>query len=204
MAPLMGKKTLLLELLLRSILPPFYSFSMIESVCKKKLIISPNDKDVLWVLSNLYVNYRKFKNARFYLEALYEMGVKTRPVKMQLSRVYYNLGIYDKVKAILTENGILLDKDIENYYLADSLIQLKEFDCAAKYLQGYLNYNKKTYESLSKLGYVFYMQGLFDRALNAYEMAGKIEPNRIEIKKSIELCKEKLGIVKSGSSPNRL
>jgi tetratricopeptide (TPR) repeat protein len=193
MATLMGKKTLLLELFLRSILPPFYSFSMVERVCKKKLKLRPNDKDVLWILSNLYINYREFKKAKIYLEMLHNIGVNTKAVRLLLSRVYYHLEIYSKVKAILTEQPVLSDKDKENYYLADSLIQLKEFDSAVKYLSTYLENNKKNYEPFVKLGYVFYMQGLYDRALNAYKTAEKIHPNDTEIKKSIELCKGKIG-----------
>jgi tetratricopeptide (TPR) repeat protein len=193
MATLMGKKTLLLELFLRSILPPFYSFSMVERVCKKKLNFRPSDKDILWVLSNLYYSYKEFQKARFHLEILQKIGVSTKGVKLLLSRVYYNLGIYGKVKAILTEQPVLSDKDKENYYLADSLIQLKEFDSAVKYLSTYLENNKKNYEPFVKLGYVFYMQGLYDRALNAYKTAEKIHPNDTEIKKSIELCKGKIG-----------
>lgn len=189
----MGKKTLMIEVFLRSILPPFYSFSMIESVCKKKLKKMPTDKDVLWVLSNLYVNYKEFDKAKHPLESLYKMGKRTRPVTLLLARVYYNLNQYGKVKEVLTDKEFLSPNDQENYYLGDSLIQLKEFKSAAKCLAKYINYHKDEYVPFEKLGYAYYMQGLFDLAMDAYKMAEKIEPTNREIGKSIELCKEKIG-----------
>ena len=186
----MGKKALIVELFLRSILPPFYSFSMIERVCKKKLTTQPSDKDVLWILSNLYVNYREYGKAKQPLETLYKMEKRTRSVEMLLSRVYYNLNQYGKVKNILAKKDILLPTDYENYYLGDSLIQLHEFESAAKYLAIFVNYHKDNYLPFLKLGYSYYMHGAFDLAMEAYEAAKKLEPRNIEISRSIELCKE--------------
>lgn len=182
----------MIELFLRSILPPFYSFSRIESVCKKKLKERPTDSDVLWTLGNLYVNYKKFDEAKYPLEALYKMGKETRSVMLLLARVYYNLNQYDKVKEILADKEVLLPKDRENYYLGDSLIQLKEFESAGKYLATYVNYHKDKYVPFVKLGYAYYMQGVFDLAMDAYKMAERIYPTNREIKNSIELCREKM------------
>lgn len=188
----MGKITLIVELFLRSILPPFYSFSMIEGVCKKKLTKKPIDKDVLWVLGNLYVNYKKFDQARHPLETLYKMDTRIRSVTLLLARVYYNLNQYDKVKEILMDKEILLPNDIENYYLGDSLIQLKEFELSLEFLSIYVNYHKDKYVPFVKLGYAYYMLGLFSLAMDAYKIAKRIDPTNNEIKKSIEMCRKKM------------
>jgi tetratricopeptide (TPR) repeat protein len=189
----MGKTSLIIELFLRSILPPFYSFSLIESVCKKKLEIKPNDKDVLWVLSNVYVNYKEYEKAKKTLESMHKIGKGTRSVRLLLSRVYYNLGQYEKVKNVLIDKDVLLSKDKENYYIGDSLLEMKQYEASAKYLAQYTSYNQNEYVPFVKLGYAYYMQGFFDLALNAYIKAKKIEPENRKIEESIELCRKKIG-----------
>lgn len=187
----MGKIMLIIELFFRSILPPFYSFSMIERICKKKLKKEPFDKNVLWVLGNLYLNYGMFGKAKYPLESLYKMGKKGKQVSLLLARVYYNLNQHNQVKEILADKEVLSPNDPENYYLGDSLIQLKEFAGAAKHLAKYVEFSKKEYIPFVKLGYAYYMQGLFGLAISAYEEAEKLEPTSGDIRKSIELCKIK-------------
>ncbi len=189
----MGKKILLAEIFMRSILPPFYSFSMIERICKKKLIKKPNNKDVLWFLANLYANYKQFKKAINLLESIPENGKKSRSLTLLLARAYYNLDQFEKVKELLTPKEVLFPKDHEHYYLGDSLIHLKEFEAAIYVLNNYVIYHKDSYVPFVRLGYAYYMKGSYDLALKHYKMAMSLEPKNEEIWKSIEMCKEKAG-----------
>jgi len=189
----MGRGILLIEILLRSLLPPFYSFSQIEGICKQKLKKNPGNKDVLWFLSNHYINHKKYEESKPYIEALFEMEKDKRSVRFLLARVYYNLGNYGKVKEILQQNELLLPTDRENLYLGVSLIELKEFGSAIGYILNYLSQYKDNYEPYVKLGYAYYKQGLFDLALEAYKNAEKLNPQSSEIKESISLCYQKRG-----------
>ncbi len=188
----MGKKSLLLELAIRSALPPFYSFSLIENVCKKKLEKRQNDKDILWVLSNLYISYKKYGEAKRTLETLLNSGIDTKHVRLLLSNVYFKLGEYIKVKEILSDGKTLSEKDKENYYLGDSLIRLECFGDAIIFLNNYIKYYPDEYVPFVRLGYAYYMQGSYILALEAYKHADKLKPLRNEIKESIDLCIEKL------------
>ena len=39
-----------------------------------------------------------------------------------------------------------------------------------------------------KLGYAYYMQGLLEPAINAYESAKRLNPDSIEIGQSLKMC----------------
>lgn len=184
----MGKKTLLFELFLRSILPPFYSYKMVENVCKKKLKKRPNDKNVLWVLSNLYINYKKYDKARLHLETLVNQGIDTKSVRLLLARIYYKQSQYEKVKNILKQGAVLSPDDKENYYIGDSLVELKDYEASIKYFNEYLKNHKSEYVPFVKLGYAYYMRGSYDLAIDAYYSAERLNPNNAEIKDSIEIC----------------
>lgn len=66
----MSKWNFLLELILRSILPPFYSILYMEKVCKRKQEKYPHDPYVMWFLGNLYIWHKKYPEAQVQLENL--------------------------------------------------------------------------------------------------------------------------------------
>jgi tetratricopeptide (TPR) repeat protein len=183
---------LLIEIALRSILPPFYSLPYLESVCRRKLGNNPNNTDVLWFLGNVYAWYGKYSEARPLLEALIESGKDSRGIRLALSRVYYRLGEHDKLYRILTQLDILNENDVENYYLGDSLIESKRYLDAITYLETYVNHNHKEYIPFVRLGYAYFMAGKYKDALRAYHMADKIKPSLPEIKDGISICLKKL------------
>jgi tetratricopeptide (TPR) repeat protein len=188
----MGKKALMIELFFRSLFPPFFSFSRIEAICRDKLYKRPKDINTLWILSNLYIHYKKYDEARHCLEKICEMNKNTKSVRILLSRVYYNLKNYVRVKEILENGRVLSLADSEHYYLGDSFVELKEFDAGAKHLSIYLRFHKDKCVPYVRLGYSYYMQGLFDDALKAYRKAAELNPNSIEIEDSIALCSNKI------------
>ena len=184
-------KLLIAELLLRSILPPFYSFSMIEEICLKKLNKNPDDKYALWILGNLYVNYKMYDKAKEPLEILCRIRNKKRPVLLLLMRVYYHLNEDEKVIEALTEIEHLSPDAKENLYAGESFFKLEEFTQAVRHFETYVKYHRDNYIPFAKLGYAYSMQGLYDLALDAYKMADKLEPNHQRIKENIEICKNK-------------
>ena len=188
----MGKKALLLELFIRSILPPFYSFSLIEKICKVKLNKNPDDKDVHWILGNLYVHYKNFEKAKYNLEALIDLGVDSKHIRLLLSRVYYNLHEYSEVEQILNDGKILSSKDKENYYLGDSLLELNKFEPASIYLKNYVEKYADNYIPFVRLGYALFKIKKYGPSLEAYKKAEELNPTEKEIKNSIELCLDML------------
>ena len=187
----MGIKLLVAELILRSILPPFYSFSMIEGILLKKLNKNPDNKSILWVLGNLYVDYKKYDKAKEHLEILCRIRKKKRPALLLLMRVYYYLNEYEKVIETLAEIEHLSPDANENLYAGESFFQLEDFTLAARHFETYVKYHRDNYIPFVRLGYAYSMQGLYDLALDAYKMADKLEPNHQRIKENIEICKNK-------------
>ena len=123
---------LLIELIFRSILPPFYSFTYIEKVCREKLEKHCNNKDVLWVLGNLYVWYEKYAEALPHFELLLRVAKDSRGVRLILSKIYYNLDCYEEVVKILDNPNTLNKNDIEIYYIAHSMVKLEKYKEASK------------------------------------------------------------------------
>lgn len=191
MASLIRKWLLLIELGIRCIIPPFYSFAMLEKVCKKKLDKRPNDLGVLWVLSNFYISYEKYADAQIHLETLMKLGIDTKPVRLLLARAYFLQGQYNKTEQLLNKPKILSDKDIANYYLGYSLMELGNLNDAIKYLNKCVNHHPKEYKPFVCLGYAYYKQGRYDFALDAYRRAYKLNPSG-EIKNDIDICIENL------------
>jgi tetratricopeptide (TPR) repeat protein len=191
---LMIKKTfLLLELLVRSLIPPFYSFSLLEKVFKKKLSKNHKNKEVIWSLGFLYICYRKYEEAKDQFETLLTLGADTRSVRLLLSRAYFNLGEYSKVEEILAGSEILSDRDEEMYYLGESLIELKKYKSGIIYLNRYVSYHHpKNYIVFVKLGYAYYKEGLYNLALESYKKAQRLNPTEKEILESINICVQKL------------
>ena len=183
----------LFEVIFRSIVPPFYSFSLIEKLCKKKLERYPNHHEAIWLLSNLYVWYgRKYNEAKKLLESLVISGIDRRADRLLLARVYYKLKLHQKVVEILLKKDTLEDKDMENFFIGNSLVELDNHADAIRYLQKYLAYHRtRDYLVFTRLGYAYYMEGLYDHALNAYQNAKRLNPSEKGIIDNINLCIEK-------------
>lgn len=109
------------------------------------------------------------------------------------------MGLHLQVEKILSTSGLLFEKDKENYYLGVSLIELGKFSEGIEYLTKYVKYHRKNYIPFVKLGYAYYAQEMYDRALKAYNQAKTLNPSSQEINDSVKLCLEKLG---SGGYPS--
>lgn len=163
---------------------------MVERICKKKLEKNPYDKDALWVIGNLYVNYKKFDKAKRSLEALYAVNNNTKSVAMLLSRVYYNLSQYDKVREVL-EKIEIKEKEPAAYYLGVSLIEGGRAKKGIGYLEKYLVHHPKDYNVHWKLGYEYFRLNEYEKAIDSYVEARKLKPNK-KIDEAIKICYERL------------
>jgi tetratricopeptide (TPR) repeat protein len=174
-------------------LPPFYSFELIERICKRKLEKRPGDNEVLWILANFHVWYGKYFEAQEELETIRRMGRNKKSVTLLLSDVYFRTGQYEKVQELLRNSKVLSDADKENYHLGDSLIELEQFDEATHYLGLYLKHHKpKSYIPFVRYGYAAFRKGDYEEALKAYKDAERLNPSSEEIKDSLDLCRARL------------
>ena len=188
------KKLLLgIRFIAHFILKPSSSyFSVIENVCLKELDKHPNDLFVMLFLADHYVQYKKYDEACIFLESLLEKDATGKEVILLLSKVYFNLHQFKKVKQLFENFDVLSDKDTANYYLGYSLVELGKRKEGIKYLNSYLKYHPDDWVVFSFLGYQYFKEGLYDIALEAYTEAYRLDPSKKEIEKSIEMCKEKL------------
>ncbi len=175
------------------LVPPYGSFrSKAEEFCKKDLLKSASNTSSMWFLGNLYVWHKQYNMARGCLESLLAQRKNHRGTTLLLSNVYFNLGDYRSVDRILSTRGMLRDKDVENFYLGSSLLELSRFKDAVKVLARYTTHHRKNWESFVRLGYACFKAGLYAQALESYEKAERLNPSGHEIKDSIALCREKL------------
>ena len=165
---------------------------MAENILKKKLERKAEDHNVMWILANFYVWYRKYAEALELLESLLKLKPNSRGVKLLLARVYFNLGKYESVVRILGNSRALDSRDKENYYIGDSLIELGKFKEAIKYLDQYARHYSKDYLVFVRLGYAYYKEGLYEEALKAYQRAATLNPSKKEIQESMNLCSQKV------------
>ena len=196
----MRKWILLFKTILRFASKPSRSyFSVVEEVYKTELTKRPNDPYLVWFLGNIYVRHKKYKEAEILLESLFHNGLVNNPLVLLLSKTYFNLGQYKKVAQLLKGSERLSDRDIENYYLGYSLIELGEIGEAIKYFKIYLEHHPKDYKVFAMLGSQYYKEKLYDLALDAYRKAERLNPSKIEIKDSINLCIEMVGKSSEGT-----
>jgi tetratricopeptide (TPR) repeat protein len=165
---------------------------MAENILKKGLERKPEDHNVMWILANFYLWYGKYTEALGLLESLLRLKPDSRGVRLLLARVYFNLGQYENVARILSNSKVLSNKDKENYYLGDSLIELRRFKEGIEYLEKYTRRYSKDYLVFVRLGYAYYKEELYEDAIKAYQRAAILSPSKKEIQASINLCSEKL------------
>ena len=124
----MKKWALLIYIILRSIILPFYSFVLVESICLRRLRKNQSDKNVLWFLANFYISYKQFEKSKFQLEALQEYYGDLRGTILLLYKTYYRLGEYTKVVVLIEHSGELKGKDKENLTQLDCEIKLNQLE----------------------------------------------------------------------------
>ena len=185
---------ILLEIFIRSIVPPFYSLSLVEKICKRKLNKNSDDRQTIWILSNFYVWYKKYEKAKILLELLLKLSKARKVDKLLLSKVYYNLKEYSKVVEILYDCEPLDDKDMSKFYLGNSLMEIGNYKKSIGLINNYIKFHKPTnYLVYARLGNAYYMEDLFQLALSSYEKAEKLNPSDKKIKEGINLCLSMLG-----------
>ena len=172
--------------------PSISYFEVIQKVCLKELDKHPNDLFVMMFLADHYAQYKKYDEAQVLLESLLDKGANNKEVILLLSKVYFNLHQYDRVERLLSQFDMLSDKDIANYYLGYSLIELGKRKEGIEYLSIYVKYHSKDWKVWSLLGFQYFKEEIYDMALDSYIEADKLNPDKKEIRSSIELCKDKL------------
>ena len=188
------KKLLLgFKFIVRFIIKPSDSyFEVVQKVCLEELDKKPNDLFLMLFLADHYVQYKKYDEAHILLESLLNLGTKSKEIILLLSKAYFNLQQYKKIVDLFDEFDVLADKDIGNYYLGYSLIELGKRKEGIMLLNKYIKHHSDDWIVLSLLGYQYFKEGEYDKALDSYIKAEKLNPSKKEIKGSIKKCKEKL------------
>ena len=188
------KKLLLgFKFIVRFIIKPSDSyFEVVQKVCLEELDKKPNDLFLMLFLADHYVQYKKYDEAHILLESLLNLGTKSKEIILLLSKAYFNLQQYKKIVDLFDEFDVLADKDIGNYYLGYSLIELGKRKEGILLLNKYIEHHPDDWIVLSLLGSQYFKEGEYDKALDSYMKAEKLNPSKKEIQGSIKKCKEKL------------
>jgi len=124
-----------IELLIKSLIPPFYSFAKIERLCKKKLKSHPEAYLPRLFLGSLYSDYQKYSEARNEYEALLKQDYRNETVLGALGEICYRLADFSAAVKYLEEieTRRMNDKYL-NYYIGASLMSLDQTEKALPYL----------------------------------------------------------------------
>jgi len=189
----MKKWILAIKIIFHFIKEPSKSYlSVVEKVYNDELQKNPNDYYLIWFLSNQYIRHKKYEEAEYYLELLFKSQKASRNVVLLLFKVYFNLQKYEKVIFLLENTNHLKNSDVENYYIGYSLMGLNRYSEAEKYLSNYTTHFPRDYVGHVRLGYIYFMEGKYQEALDTYGVSEKLRPDLNEIKEGIRLCYEKI------------
>ena len=183
------KIILLLKLSFLIIFPPYDSlYKKGEKMCEREIKKRPKEPYTIWFLSYFKVQQEKYEEAKNLLESLIAEGFNKRSVLFLLSKAYFNLGKYADVKKTLEKLDDIPDKEVANYYFGYSLIELHQANKGIKYLEKYATYNFTDYNVFWKIGYEYYNQNQYNKALKAFKRANELNPSKKEIKDCIAQC----------------
>ena len=99
---------------------------------------------------------------------------------------------YNNVVKTLTELNEIPGKDVANYYLGYSLVELGKIAQGIHYLEIYLKHHPSDHLVFCKLGWAYFQLAEYSLSLRAYKSAKTIKPSDRKIEESIELCKIKI------------
>lgn len=192
MAFQMRKWIIVLKIVFQFLLKPSSSyFFVVEKVCKGEIEKNPHDFYANWFLSGIYVENKKPEQAIKILNPLYSSGKGGRKLKMLLARAYFKAEDYDNVISIL-KNEKFNNEESSTYYMGVSLIEKGQTGEGINYLEKYLSKHPKDYNVHWKLGYEYFKLKEYEKALNSYIEARRINPDK-KLDEGIKHCHERLG-----------
>lgn len=189
------KRIFLINVLLKMLIPPFYSFDRLEKYCKKRIMKNPKFYLPRWFLAGLYKDYKKDREAKNEYLEIKQLGQMDDKDYLGLGEVLFRLEEYDGVVDTLVP---VIDKFPKhknaNWCLGRSYMKKEEYQKAAIYLEKVILAGSTRYEDYWHLGYCYDRVGKLIKAKEHYSNALSLKPDAQELKQNIAAIESKLQI----------
>jgi len=158
-----------------------------------KLLLSPQDPVYAHVIGSQLFNSRRYEEARTKFEEAYQKDPNNNAFVLSLARTYYALKAYGKVVPLLSplvsqaevpNYDVYFILGLANYFSGDLSRAIQVFN------QTISHYGINTY-ILNALGECHAKLGNKNEALGAWEKSLEINADQAEIRKKVEILKEK-------------
>jgi len=152
--------------------------SSAEKFLKKLINFKPNDKDLFFLLAQVYVDQRNYSNAVNTYQKVIELDPDHSDAAYQLGEVYFTMRNWNGAVSHLG-NALRLDpqKTEAHYILGRAYKEIKDYQKAVQAFEKYVSSNpedlKDTYASI---GNCYVSLEIFDKAGMAFEKALETNP----------------------------
>jgi tetratricopeptide (TPR) repeat protein len=182
----MERLTFLINIIIKILTPPLYSFNRLERYCKTYIEKYPKACLPRWFLAGLYKDFKKYGDAKREYSELQHMGCLTEKDRMKLADVLFNLKDYTGTIEILAP---LIDKypynKNANWCLGISYMRKDEFHEAIVYFERVIAVGSRRDEDYWHLGFCYDRIGDLEKAKDAYSKGLSINPDSKEMRDNL-------------------
>ena len=154
---------------------------------------SLDDPTYLSILGNQYIHKGEILKGCENLEKAYNRSMGSRSYALNYARALLSLNDFEKIREILIP---FLDQPDENYILYKFLgiahQGMEKYDEALEFYTDYISHGGASFDILNSIALCHYQLGNDKEALRAWEKSLEMNPNQEELKKAIEILKEKI------------
>lgn len=164
-----------------------------ESWILNPMYPSLDDPTYLSILGNQYIHKGEILKGCENLEKAYNRSMGSRSYALNYARALLSLNDFEKIREILIP---FLDQPDENYILYKFLgiahQGMEKYDEALEFYTDYISHGGASFDILNSIALCHYQLGNDKEALRAWEKSLEMNPNQEELKKAIEILKEKI------------
>jgi len=188
------RTTFSVNVFVRILVPPFYSFARLERYCQFRIRKNPKAYLPRWFLAGLYKDHRKNEDARREYNEIKDLGYLTYRDRIDCAEVLTRLHNYEDVIEILLP---VLDRCQRERdccrHMGIAYLGKKEFKKAFPFLEKVVEHGSRRYEDYWNLGYCCDRMGDFEKARKIYTDALLIRSDSKELKENLALVHIRIG-----------
>jgi len=156
-----------------------------------RTLLPPGDPVYAFILGGQHFKKGEIEKARIQLEKAYHQRPNSLNFALNLARVYFHLGEYERIKEILLSFSESAEPNYDVYLLLGmSYKALGEFSKAISLYDKAISHFGININLLNSLGECYYRLGELSEALAAWEKSLEINPDQPEIKEKVRVIKK--------------
>lgn len=179
------RTTFLFNIIIRMIVPPFYSFERLEKYCKACVKKNPRAYFPRSFLAGLYKDYKKNEEAKKEYDEIKLLGYMADDDWLNMGEVLFGKKDYQGVIETLAP---IIDKNPRhknaNWFLGISYMKKEDYQNAVVYLERATSTGSKQYEDYWHLGFCYDHLGKLEKA-NEFYYKALVMKSSLELRQNI-------------------